>query len=59
MEVSRSTFLSHWAADLQQWYPGAALPAGGEAHGALSAHLLSKDDSTVFGQFAFSLAQSV
>jgi hypothetical protein len=50
MAVSQSTFLSSWAQELAELHPAAALPVGGEAHGALSAHLLSKDDTTVFGE---------
>jgi hypothetical protein len=52
MDASRKTFLSSWAAELQQRHPPAALPPStrSTAHGALSGHLLSKDDTTVFGQ---------
>jgi hypothetical protein len=55
MEASRTTFISSWKEELQMLHPMAALPPGSEAHGALSGHLFSKDDTTVFGNYAFFL----
>ena len=48
MDTSRETFLSSWAQELQTWHPATTLPKDSQAHGALSGHLLSKDDTTVF-----------
>ena len=48
MDTSRATFLSSWTQELRR-HPETAWPLEAEAHGALSAHLLAKDDTTLIG----------
>ena len=50
MEISRKAFLSSWEKELKSTHPLSILPSFGDSHGALSAHLMSKDDTTVFGK---------
>ena len=49
MDASREKFLSYWSLELKK-HPVSAIPVGSKANGALSAHLMSKDDTTLLGE---------